>query len=189
MARTQIVATSGNRRLAPDQVAAMNARRAGLYRDLAQQESNRQRSEDLRFRNKEFRQNERIARDQQALAEKSQRMSAGISAANLGMSASKLAASNPGGFGNRAFGDLMPNVFGSGGYGSMFGDFTLGQGVASTLAGAGASMLADKDAPRWKKALYGAGGGMALNLLAGGGDSFGSSIGGAAFGTLGSLFG
>jgi hypothetical protein len=189
MARTQIVATSGNRRLAPDQVAAMNARRAGLYRDLAQQESNRQRAQDLQFRNKEFRQNERIARDRQALEEKSQRMSAGISAVNLGMGINNLTQSNPAGFAAKSLGTLAPGIFGGGGgVGRAMGDFTLGSGLSSGLAGFGASMFAGKDASKLKKGLYGAGAGLAMGLLGGGG-GFGSAIGGASFGALGSLFG
>jgi hypothetical protein len=123
-----------------------------------------------------------------SVKKKSQRMSAGISAVNLGMGINNLTQSNPAGFAAKSLGTLAPGTFGGGGVGGAMGDFTLGSGLSSGLAGFGASMFAGKDASKLKKGLYGAGAGLAMGLLGGGG-GFGSAIGGASFGALGSLFG
>ena len=186
---SQIVATSGNKRLTPDQQAALNARLRHLPTMMAQQQARQQRAQDLKFRKQQFEQSAQQSKDTLAMQEKAQRFGAGVSAVNLGMGVNRMAQSNPGSFMNKGINDAVAGP----GLGSSFGgigNFNLGQGLTSGLVGFGASSMfgGGNKGGKGKKALIGAGAGALTGLLSGG-EGFGGALGGALFGGLGGMFG
>jgi hypothetical protein len=150
---------------------------------MAQKKANEQRAQDVAFRNKQFQQSAQQQKDTLALQNKAQRMSAGVSAANLGMGVANLQnAQGATGAMSKTLGSLPGGSM----FGSSMGDFTLGQGISSGLAGFGASMFAGDN--KLKKLGFGAGAGALMGLMGGSG-GFSGGLGGAVFGGLGSLFG
>ena len=201
---SQMVATSGNRRLRRDQIAELNAKQGSLKNLLAQRQQQEFHDNKMSMQNKEFKQKKKQDKKSLALQERADMLGMGVSAAKFGFGlASNKGSTTFGEIGEKVKGGLG-SIFGSKGTSSnagtptasgmmapassssgFFGDLSPGKLLGSGLAGFGASRFVKG---KGKRALLGAGIGGLMSMFGGGGFSAAGFGAGAMFGGLAGLF-
>ena len=206
---SQLVSTSGNKRLRRNQIAELEARMGSLKEIEAQKAINEMHDERMAFENKQFNQNKKMAKKTLSLQSEISKRTMGVAAANFGMNIATSKNATISQIGNRfgigggtrttpsspRFGGLktagaQTNQPGVGSTvpgaskapGSFFGNLQPGQLLGSGLAGFGASRMVKG---KGKRMLLGAGVGGLMSLFGGAG-GYGAA-GGAMFGGLAGL--
>lgn len=214
MALGQLARVRRDKRLAPNQLAALNERLKMLPDIIAQ----RQEREIMDQQERQARKQRQLVKDQMAQQEKEEKAALGLKAATAGGQL-LLGGGSAGKLGSKTFGDVAGSIGGK--VKSMFGGAhtpvkyeagytgpgmtkstgpwgaikgaagrqTLGSTLGAGLVGFGAGQLLGGDKP-WKRALFGAGAGLLSNLFTGaGGGGWGGLASGGLFGGLGGALG